>query len=143
MVYSILNRKIESNGTLETARELGVTIIAYSPLAQGLLSGKFHENRELIKTRVGSRKHMNKFKKDGLVKSQPVIDKLKTIAVEYNATPSQVALNWIINFHGDTMVAIPGATTIRQAKENTGAMNFMLSKEHLDLLDQVSTDYKL
>ena len=86
---------------------------------------------------------MNKFKKNSLVKSQPVIDKLKTIAVEYNATPSQVALNWIINFHGDTMVAIPGATTIRQAKENTGAMNFMLSKKHLDLLDQVSTDYKL
>ena len=143
VVYSILNRKIESNGTMETARGLGVTIIAYSPLAQGLVSGKFHKDRELIKKRVGSRKYMNKFKLDGLIKSQPIIDKLKIVAVEYNAAPSQVALNWIINFHGDMVVAIPGATKIRQAKENTGAMNFMLSKEHLDLLDQVSTDYKL
>ncbi len=143
MVYSILNRKIESNGTMETARELGITIIAYSPLAQGLVSGKFHKDRELIKKRVGSRKHMNKFKKEGLIKSQPVIDKLKLVAVEYNATSSQVALNWLINFHGDIVVAIPGATKIRQAKENTGAMNFTLSQEHLDMLDQVSASYKL
>ena len=143
VVYSILNRKIESNGTMERARELGITIIAYSPLAQGLVSGKFHEDKELIKKRVGSRKHLNKFKLDGLIKSQPVIDKLKLVAVEYNATPSQVALNWIINFHGDTVVAIPGATKIRQAVENTGAMNFTLSQEHLDMLGQVSTDYKL
>ena len=143
VVYSILNRKIESNGTMETARELGVTIIAYSPLAQGLVSGKFHKDRELIKKRVGSRKHMKKFKINGLIKSQPVIDKLKTIAVEYNATPSQVALNWIINFHGDSVVAIPGATKIRQAVENTCAMNFTLNKEHLDVLDKVSASYKL
>ena len=143
VVYSILNRKIESNGTMETARELNITIIAYSPLAQGLVSGKFHNDRELIKKRVGSRKYMNKFKLDGLIKSQPIIDKLKTVAVEYNAAPSQVALNWIINFHGDSVVAIPGATKIRQAKENTGAMNFTLSQEHLDLLDKVSASYKL
>jgi len=143
VVYSILNRKIESNGTMEAARELGVTIIAYSPLAQGLVSGKFHKDRELIKKRVGSRKYMNKFKKDGLIKSQPVIDKLKTVAAEYNSTPSQVALNWLINFHGDMVVAIPGATKIRQAEENTGAMNFTLSKEHLDLLDKVSASYTL
>ena len=128
---------------METAQELGVTIIAYSPLAQGLVSGKFHKDRELIKKRVGSRKYMNKFKLDGLIKSQPIIDKLKIVAVEYNAAPSQVALNWIINFHGDMVVAIPGATKIRQAVENTGAMNFTLSKEHLDMLDQVSASYKL
>ena len=143
VIYSILNRKIESNGTMEAARELGITIIAYSPLAQGLVSGKFHKDRELIKKRVGSRKYMNKFKKEGLIKSQPVIDRLKLVAVEYNATSSQVALNWLINFHGDIVVAIPGATKIRQAKENTGAMNFTLSQEHLDMLGQVSTDYKL
>ena len=86
---------------------------------------------------------MNKFKKKGLIKSQPVIDKLKLVAVEYNATSSQVALNWLINFHRDIVVAIPGATKIRQAKENTGAMNFTLSKENLNMLDQVSMDYKL
>jgi len=143
VVYSILNRKIESNGIMDTARELGITIIAYSPLAQGLVSGKFHEDQKLIKKRIGSRKHMSKFKKEGLVQSQPVINKLKNIAEEYNATPSQVALNWLISFHGNMVVAIPGATTIMQAEENTGAMNFTLTPEHLSILDKVSTDYKL
>ena len=142
VVYNILNRKIESNGVMNTARDLGVTIIAYSPLAQGLVSGKFHEDRDLINKRVGSRKHMNKFKKEGLIASQSVIDKLKNISEEYNATPSQVALNWLISFHGDMVVVIPGATKISQAEENTGAMNFSLSLEHLDMLDQVSTSYK-
>ena len=143
VVYSILNRKIESNGIMETAKELGVTIIAYSPLSQGLVSGKFHQDQELIKKRTGSRKHMNKFKKNGLIKSQPVIDKLKTVAEEYNATPSQVALNWLISFHGDMVVAIPGSTKIRHAEDNAGAMNFTLSNEHLDMLDRVSISYKL
>ena len=86
---------------------------------------------------------MNKFKKEGLIESQPVIDKLKNIAEEYHATPSQVALNWLFSFHRDIVVAIPGATKIRQAEENTGAMNFSLSAEHLSMLDQVSTNYKL
>ena len=85
---------------------------------------------------------MNKFKKNGLIKSQPVIDKLKEVAEEYNATPSQVALDWLISFHGDMVVAIPGATKIRQAEDNTCAMNFTLSNEHLDMLDQVSVSYK-
>ena len=85
---------------------------------------------------------MNKFKKEGLTKSQPVIDKLKNIAEEYNATPSQVALNWLINYHKNLVVAIPGATKIGQAEENTGTMNFSLSQIHLDILDEVSTSYK-
>ena len=86
---------------------------------------------------------MYKFKKAGLFKSQLVIDKLINIAEEYNATSSQVALNWLINFHGDMVVAIPGATKIKQAEENTGAMNFILNKKNLDILDQVSKKYKL
>jgi len=60
-----------------------------------------------------------------------------------NATSSHVALNWLINFHGDMVVAIPGATKIKQAKENSGAMNFVLNKKNLDILDQVSKKYKL
>jgi aryl-alcohol dehydrogenase-like predicted oxidoreductase len=52
--YSLLDRKIESNGILQTAKELGITIIAYSPLAQGLVTGKFHDNPELLKN-IGMR----------------------------------------------------------------------------------------
>ena len=68
--------------------------------------------------------------------------KEQKISEEYNATSSQAALNWLINFHGDTVLAIPGATKIKQAEENTGAMNFTLSTEHQDILSQVSKNYK-
>ncbi len=54
--YSLLNREIETNGVLETARELGVTIVAYTPLARGLLSGKYHKNPELLNRISGWRK---------------------------------------------------------------------------------------
>ncbi len=139
--YSLLQRKIETNDVLETAKELGITIIAYSPLAQGLVTGKFHDNPELLK-HIGWRKYAAQFKPAGLEKSRPVASLIKNLAVKYQATPSQVALNWLINYHGDTVVAIPGATKPTHAAENTGAMKFILSPEDMHLLDEVSKGYK-
>jgi aryl-alcohol dehydrogenase-like predicted oxidoreductase len=126
---------------MATAIELGITIIAYSPLAQGLVTGKFHDNPELLKN-IGFRKYSSQFKPVGMEKSRPVAELVKKIAVKYNATPSQVALNWLIHFNGDTVVAIPGATRATHAAENTGAMKFRLSTEDLYLLDDVSKEFK-
>ena len=128
--YNLLDRSIESNGILETASELGISIIAYSPLAQGILSGKFHDNPEMVKT-TGYRSHSSFFKPSGLEKSKRLIMKLKALALKYNVTPSQIALNWLIHSHGDSVVAIPGSTTQKQADEDTGVMNFKLSAEDL------------
>jgi aryl-alcohol dehydrogenase-like predicted oxidoreductase len=139
--YSLLNRKIETNGVMDTAKELGITIIAYSPLAQGLVTGKFHDNPELLKN-IGYRKHSSMFKPKGLEKSRPITEMVKKLAMKYGATPSQVALNWLIHFHGDTVVAIPGATKARHAEENTGTMKFRLSSEDMRLLDEVSVGFK-
>jgi len=139
--YSLLNRKIETNGVLETAKELGITIIAYSPLAQGLVTGKFHDNPLLLKN-IGFRKYSSQFKPKGMEKSRPVAELVKKLAVKYQATPSQVALNWLIHFSGDTVVAIPGATKTSHAAENTGAMKFALLSEDMHLLDEVSKGYK-
>jgi aryl-alcohol dehydrogenase-like predicted oxidoreductase len=139
--YSLLNRKIETSGVMETAKELGITIIAYSPLAQGMVTGKFHDNPELLKN-IGFRKHTALFKPKGLEKSRPVAEMVKKLASEYNATPSQIALNWLINFNGNTVVAIPGATKVKHAEENTGAMKFRLSEEDLQILNEISAGYK-
>jgi aryl-alcohol dehydrogenase-like predicted oxidoreductase len=139
--YSLLNRKIESNGIMSTARELGISIIAYSPLAQGIVTGKFHDNPELLKN-IGFRKYNPMFKREGLEKSLPLVKLVKELAVKYNVTPSQVALNWLIYFHGDTVVAIPGATKEVHVKENTGAMKFRLSDEDMDRLDKASAVFK-
>ena len=139
--YSLLKRKIEVNGVMETAKELGITIIAYSPLAQGLVTGKFHDNPELLKN-IGYRKHFGAFKPKGLQKSRPVIELVKKLAEKYSVTPSQVALNWLINYHGETVVAIPGATKAKHAEENVGAMKFRLSTEDMQLLDTASALFK-
>jgi len=140
--YSLLNREIETNGVLDTAKELGITIIAYSPLAQGLITGKFHDNPELLKN-IGFRKYSSNFKSQGLEKSRPVTELVKNLALKYEVTPPQIALNWLINYHGDIVVAIPGATKARHVEENTGAMKFRLSLEDMKLLDEVSQGFTL
>ncbi|MET0403424.1 MAG: aldo/keto reductase [Cystobacter sp.] len=142
MPYSLMQRGIESNGVLATAKELGITIIAYSPLAQGLLSGKFHEDPTLIKGRVGPRKYMSNFRARGLEKSRPLIEELKRIATGHGATPSQVALNWLVSFHGNTVVAIPGASKRRQAEENVGSMGFTLTQDELRRIDELSQRFR-
>jgi aryl-alcohol dehydrogenase-like predicted oxidoreductase len=137
--YSLLHRDIETDGTLETAKELGVTIIAYSPLAWGLLSGKYHKNPELLKGKA--------FYQRGRIQrhfddSTPLIATLEEIANNHNATPTQVALNWLTHFNGKTVVAIPGAKKARQAEESAGAMQFKLSDDEMARLDELSRSFR-
>jgi aryl-alcohol dehydrogenase-like predicted oxidoreductase len=141
VMYNLLHRKIESNGVMEMAKKLGISIIAYSPLAQGLVSGKFHDNPELLKN-IGFRKYSAKFKSKGLEKSRPLVMFIKELSLKYSVSPSQIALNWLINFHGNTVVAIPGATKEIHVKENAGAMSFKLSDEDMLRLDQESAMFK-
>ncbi|MBL8919168.1 MAG: aldo/keto reductase [Myxococcaceae bacterium] len=135
--YSLLDRRIEKNGVLAAAKELGVTVIAYSPLEQGLLSGKFHHDPSLV-AGSGFRKWTPRFRASGLAKSRPLIDELAKIAQAHGATSSQVALSWLVQFHGDTVVAIPGATKTKHVEENVGAMRLTLSKPELERLDELS-----
>jgi aryl-alcohol dehydrogenase-like predicted oxidoreductase len=141
VIYNLLNRKIETNGIMDAAKNLGISIIAYSPLAQGLVTGKFHDNPELLKN-IGFRKYSSQFKREGLRRSFPVVNLVKEIAVKYNVTPSQIALNWLIHYNGDNVVAIPGATKEIHARENTGAMSFRLSDDDMVRLDKASAAFK-
>ncbi|MEO0837122.1 MAG: aldo/keto reductase [Cyanobacteria bacterium J06642_3] len=132
--YSLLTRKIEQNGILETARNLGITILAYSPLDQGLLTGKYTpENTEIVQ---GARKLDPKFSVAGLSKIEPVISKLQQLGAKYGKTPAQVALNWLIV--QDNVIPIPGAKNARQAAENAGAMGWLLSKDDSEELSLLS-----
>ncbi|UVI30824.1 aldo/keto reductase [Paenibacillus spongiae] len=139
--YSLLDRRIERNGVMETAKELGVAIIAYSPLEQGLLTGKFHGNPELVKQLSGPRKWAAAFKPERLKRTQPLIDLLHQLAAKYDASPGQVALNWLINAHGETVFAIPGASKPHQALENVKAMRFALDADEIAKLSSISSLY--
>jgi aryl-alcohol dehydrogenase-like predicted oxidoreductase len=140
--YSLLDRSIERNGILAAARELGISIISYSPLAQGVLTGKFHENPGLIKTKPGFRKYLPAFKAKGLAKSRPVVEALRQLAEKHGRTPAQIALNWLIHFNGPAVVAIPGASTASQARENVDALSFALSSDDMQFLDKISAESK-
>jgi aryl-alcohol dehydrogenase-like predicted oxidoreductase len=135
MHYSLLNRKIETNGVLETARELGVTITAYTPIERGLLSGKYHKDPALLERMSGWRKVSLR---RNLERTRPLIIAMDEMAARYEATVAQVALNWVINFNGEIVVTIPGATRVRQAEEAAGAMNFRLADTDLVRLDEIS-----
>jgi aryl-alcohol dehydrogenase-like predicted oxidoreductase len=137
--YSLLDRRIESNGVLDTAKELGVTIIAYSPLELGLLTGKFHKNPELLNSRPFLRRLQLRRK---LESSQELIDTLEAIAQTHGVSVSQVAINWLINFHGDTVVVIPGASKVSHAEQNVGAMTFTLSNAEMSQIDNLSKQFK-
>ena len=133
--FGLLDRSIERNGVLKAAKELGVTIIAYTPLASGLLTGKYHKNPELLeKKSFFWRSQLRR----GLEKSRDLVSALEEIGARYNATAAQAALNWVIHARGDTVVTIPGVTKVSQAKESAGAMRFKLTDEEIARLDNLS-----
>jgi aryl-alcohol dehydrogenase-like predicted oxidoreductase len=139
MRYSLLHREIETNGVLETAKELGVTIVAYTPVERGLLSGKYHKNPELLEKLSGVRKSMMK---SGVERTRTLISVMENIASHHAATIAQVALNWLIHFNGESVVTIPGATKVSQVQDCAGALRFELSFEELMRLDQSSRQAK-
>jgi aryl-alcohol dehydrogenase-like predicted oxidoreductase len=136
--YSLLNRRIESNGVLAAAKELGVSIIAYSPLSQGILTGKFHAGGAEHIRPSGVRRYLRSFSRRGLERTRPLVALLTEIAGAHGVVPAQVALQWLVSFNGETVVAIPGATSPAQAEDNASSMNFALTPEELVSLDVAS-----
>lgn len=132
--YSLLTRQVESQGIIATAKQLGVTILAYSPLAQGLLTGKYSLDSSVKPT--GARSIDPRFSKDNLQKIDPVISLLRTIGEKYNRTPAQVALNWLIA--QGNVIPISGVKTAEQVKQNAGALNWKLSDDEVTQLEQIS-----
>jgi aryl-alcohol dehydrogenase-like predicted oxidoreductase len=132
--YSLLTRQIETNGILNTARQLGVTILAYSPLAQGLLTGKY--TPDSAEKPTGARRLDSRFSKEGLQKIAPVISRLKQLGEKHDRTPAQVALNWLIA--QGNVVAIAGAKTATQVQQNAAALGWRLSDDEIAQLDQVT-----
>jgi len=136
--FNLLDRRIERNGVLEAAKALGVTIIAYSPLAQGILTGKFHEDPGAMRKASGLRRMVGGLRPQTLERTRPLIDELRAIARAHGTAVSQVALAWQTSFHGDTIVAIPGASRPAQAEQAAAAAELRLSDRELSRIDELS-----
>lgn len=140
--YSLINRGIEKNGVLDLARDLGTTIIAYTPLGRGLLTGKYHENSTFLYDKGFIRRLGSSLNKRNIERTIDLVTKLIMLGKKYDTTPSQIALNWVINFNGNTVVAIPGATKVEQARDNGNAMKFKISDEDMEELNILSFKFK-
>jgi len=133
--YSLLHRHPETDGVLDACRELGVTLIAYMPLASGALTGKYSAKNPP----AGWRRYMPMFRGKGLARLERVNPVLVELASRHDKEPSQVALRWLIQHPG--VLPIPGSKTGRQAAVNTGALSFELSEEEMARLNQATTDH--
>ena len=132
--YSLLNRKVEKNGLLKLCQERGLTMIAYSPLGMGLLTGKYTLENPMKGVRG------RRFGRDYMVKMQPLLLLLRRIGAEHdNRSPAQVALNWVIC---KGALPIPGAKTTSQAEQNAGALGWRLSADEVGQLDDASDRVK-
>ena len=130
--YSLLNRKIEKSGLTTLCRELGVKIIAYSPIEKGILTGKYTPDNPPPGLRG------RRYGREYLQKVQPVIALLRNLGQAHGGkTPAQVALNWLIC---KGALPIPGAKNARQALDNAGAMGWRLTPSEVETLDKASDE---
>jgi len=127
--YSLLNRTVEKNGTLARCQELGIRLIAYSPLEKGLLVGKYSVDSPPPGTR--SRMYTNL-----LPRIEPLLKLMTEIGQDHGGKlNTQVALNWVIC---KGALPIPGAKNPKQAQENAGGLGWKLTDEEVMRLDEVS-----
>ncbi|MGD0612607.1 MAG: aldo/keto reductase [Anaerolineales bacterium] len=127
--YNLLKRGAERNGLLEVCRELDVALVAYHPIASGLLTGKYSPGFK----RAGPRSRY--FSPSYLQRIAPLLGQLQEIGRVRGRSPSQVALNWIIC---KGALPIPGAKNARHAVENAGALGWRLGEGEISALDQAS-----
>jgi aryl-alcohol dehydrogenase-like predicted oxidoreductase len=135
--YSLLQRKPEENGVLDACREMNVTLIAYSPMEQGLLTGKYRKTNAEAASLVGPRRFMPAFGAARRRKIEPLFQVMEPIARTHGKTLAQVSLNWLLT-KDSCIVPIPGAKNLRQAQENAGAIGWSLTQEEHDRISQAT-----
>jgi aryl-alcohol dehydrogenase-like predicted oxidoreductase len=130
--YNLLDRRPEKSGLVDLCKKLNITIIGYSPLEKGILTGKYTPNylpRGLLSWR---------YNKSYLIKIEPLMYTLREISQAHaGMTPAKVALNWLIC---KGVVPIPGARNMVQAQENAGCLGWQLSTEDIIQLDRISDE---
>ncbi|KAI0674615.1 Aldo/keto reductase [Trametes maxima] len=129
--YSPFTLDIEDEkiGLLKTARELGVAIVAYSPLGRGLLTGRYKSPDDLPPN--DWRRKVPRYSKENFPNILKLCDGLAELGKKHNATAGQIALAWLLA-QGDDIIPIPGTTKIANLKENLGALSIKLSPDDVE-----------
>lgn len=136
--YSLLERTIEREH-VPMAKSLGMAITPWSPLASGLLSGKYSRDggKGRIENFKGSDNPVFQRFADPSAKAWNIVDTVKAIATDLGKSPAEVALAWVFSANGITSTIL-GATKLSQLEANLGALELRLSASHRAKLDEVS-----
>lgn len=138
--YSLWTRGPETNGILDACEELGIGLVAYSPLGKGFLTGAM--DRE---TKLGAgdfRAMLPRFTPDAMAKNQALVDLLKRIAEEKGGTPAQVALAWLLA-RRPWIVPIPGTTKLHRLDENVAAADLTLTADDLAGIERAAAEIRV
>ncbi len=132
--YSLWTRDPEA-GLLPLLRELGIGFVPYSPLGHGFLTGKIRSPKELADD--DWRKTNPRFTEGNFEKNLRIVDEVKAVASELDATPAQIALAWLLA-HGDDIAPIPGTKRVFRVEENTAADGIELGAEQIERLNNLT-----
>ncbi|MFJ9449937.1 aldo/keto reductase [Herbaspirillum sp. NPDC101397] len=130
--YSLISRGIEKD-ILPTCRELGIGITAYGVLSRGLISGHWDPSRKLAANDF--RSHSPRFSADNLAHNLALIDVLRSIAADKEATPAQVAIAWVLA-QGSDIVPLVGARRPERLAESLGALKLVLTRQDLARIEE-------
>jgi len=132
--YSLWSRDPE-DGILAACRELGVGLVAYSPLGRGFLTGQIRKFDDLAPDDF--RRFSPRFQGENFDKNLQLVASIEAIAREKHCTPGQLALAWVLA-QGDDIVPIPGTKRRKYLEENVGALDVVLSTEDVKRIDEVT-----
>lgn len=124
--YSLWTRNVELNGVFQTCEELGIGFVPWSPIGAGFLTGTI-DTKTKFDEKTDFRSSFPRFSKEFLPLNMPIVEWLKTYAAKKGATPSQIALAWLLA-KSQNIVPIPGTRSEAHLLENLGAVNFQLAK---------------
>lgn len=128
--WSILTRDIESDA-LPVARELGITVVPYSPISRGMLSG---DAAAMTPGLLDFRRFLPRWAPKNREHNAQIVERIRAIANAHEATPAQVAISWVLA-RGEDVVPIPGTSKPHRIDENLGAFDVELTAEDLTVLD--------
>ncbi|KAI0063908.1 Aldo/keto reductase [Artomyces pyxidatus] len=135
--YSPFTLDIEANAVLQTARELGVAIIAYSPLGRGLLTGKYKGPEDFAEDDF--RRMVPRYSKQNFPKILKLADDLETVGTRHGASSGQVTLAWLLA-QGPDVIPIPGTRNVKYLKENLGALSVQLTSEDVQEVRRIAEE---
>lgn len=135
--YSLMTRDVEGE-ILDTCRELGITLVPYSPLARGIITGFFQSKNDLAKD--DWRRTLPRFEAAHWENNRKLVEEFTAIAKNRNCTPAQLALAWVLA-QGDDIIPIPGTKKRKYLEENAKAVDIILDKKDLDQIDGLLKKY--